>query len=233
MRRLGIVAIGLALMVGIVVGGMVGNPFGASSQRTSAAGAAASVTQQAEITLMADYLTSLEAAAGGEYAGGSIASAAIDTSTFPVGTSFTFNVTGMEVYNNTHCFRLARAIAWGSWEAVAGSEVCASGPSANQYFALHSGPLTLPSGENIYVFQWKHVSGTGSVALGKVHVLAQWTEPYAVGGFAELPAVAGTGTSGMGGATYAVLAGAAAGVLAFAVLATLSIRRGRGRGRPV
>jgi hypothetical protein len=33
----------------------------------------------------------------------------------------------------------------------------------------------------------------------------------------------------MGGATYAVLAGAAAGVLAFAVLATLSVRRWRGR----
>jgi hypothetical protein len=29
----------------------------------------------------------------------------------------------------------------------------------------------------------------------------------------------------MGGATYAVLAGTAAGVLAFAVLATLSVRR--------
>ena len=32
-----------------------------------------------------------------------------------------------------------------------------------------------------------------------------------------------------GGATYAVLAGAAAGVLAFAVLATLSVRRRWGR----
>jgi hypothetical protein len=51
---------------------------------------------------------------------------------------------------------------------------------------------------------------------------------YAVGGIAELPALAGpAGTSGMGGATYAVLAGAAAGVLAFAVLATLSVKRWR------
>jgi hypothetical protein len=48
---------------------------------------------------------------------------------------------------------------------------------------------------------------------------------YAVGGFAEMPAVAGSdGTHGMGSATYAVLAGAAAGVLAFAVLATLSVK---------
>jgi hypothetical protein len=51
---------------------------------------------------------------------------------------------------------------------------------------------------------------------------------YAVGGFAELPPLAGpAGTSGMGGATYAVLA--AAGVLAFVVLATLSVRRWRVR----
>jgi hypothetical protein len=33
----------------------------------------------------------------------------------------------------------------------------------------------------------------------------------------------------VGGATYAVLAGAAAGVLAFAVLATLSVKRRRVR----
>ena len=52
---------------------------------------------------------------------------------------------------------------------------------------------------------------------------------FSVGGIAELPALAGTGGSGMGGATYAVLAGAAAGVLAFAVLATLSVKRRRAR----
>jgi hypothetical protein len=51
--------------------------------------------------------------------------------------------------------------------------------------------------------------------------------PVSVGGIAELPAIAGKGASGMGGATYAVLAGAAAGVLAFAVLATLSVKRRR------
>ena len=45
----------------------------------------------------------------------------------------------------------------------------------------------------------------------------------AVGGFAQLPAVAGSN----GGATYAVLAGAAAGVLALAVLATLTVKRSR------
>jgi len=51
--------------------------------------------------------------------------------------------------------------------------------------------------------------------------------PPPVGGIAELPAVAGpSGGSGVGSATYAVLASAAAGVLAFAVLATwLATRR--------
>jgi len=50
--------------------------------------------------------------------------------------------------------------------------------------------------------------------------------PSPVGGIAELPALAGPpGGSGGGSATYAVLAGAAAGVLAFAVLATLSVKR--------
>jgi len=54
-----------------------------------------------------------------------------------------------------------------------------------------------------------------------------------VGGVAELPPLDGmtlessgtSGTGSMGGATYAVLAGAAAGVLAFAVLATLAVKR--------
>jgi hypothetical protein len=49
-----------------------------------------------------------------------------------------------------------------------------------------------------------------------------------VGGIAELPSLAsapGTGTSRMGGTTYAVLAGAVAGMLAFAVLATLTVKR--------
>jgi hypothetical protein len=79
--------------------------------------------------------------------------------------------------------------------------------------------------------QFKSVKGGGAVtavywslADGSVFV-----QGGSVGGFAELPAVAETGASGMGGATYAVLAGAAAGVLAFAVLATLAVRRWRVR----
>ena len=48
----------------------------------------------------------------------------------------------------------------------------------------------------------------------------------------KTPALAsgpGAATTGMGSASYAVLAGAAAGVLAFAVLATLSVKRLRVR----
>ena len=56
------------------------------------------------------------------------------------------------------------------------------------------------------------------------------TGPSVVGGIAELPPLASApGGAGMGGTTYAVLAGAAAGVLAFAVLATLSVKRWRVR----
>jgi Zn-dependent M28 family amino/carboxypeptidase len=46
-----------------------------------------------------------------------------------------------------------------------------------------------------------------------------------VGGIAEPPDLASTGASGMGSGTYAVLVGAAAGVLAFAVLGTLAAKR--------
>jgi hypothetical protein len=76
----------------------------------------------------------------------------------------------------------------------------------------------------------------GDIALGESNNLSYWDYFWydvfpstAVGGIAELPAVAGTGAPGMGGATYAVMAGAAAGVLAFAVLASLSVRRWRVR----
>ena len=67
-------------------------------------------------------------------------------------------------------------------------------------------------------------------AIILVQDIVRLPDPDSVGGIAELPAVAGTGGgSGMGGATYAVLAGAAAGVLAFAVLAGLSVKRRRVR----
>jgi hypothetical protein len=62
-------------------------------------------------------------------------------------------------------------------------------------------------------------------------LVAAWlwcvTSPtYAVGGIAELPALAGpSGTSGLGGATYAVLAGAAAGAVVIAAGAWYARRR--------
>jgi hypothetical protein len=68
------------------------------------------------------------------------------------------------------------------------------------------------------------VRTNGTVACWGRNDYGQASPPVAVGGIAELPALAGTGGSGMGGTTYAVLAGAAAGVLAFAVLATLSVK---------
>ena len=65
-----------------------------------------------------------------------------------------------------------------------------------------------------------YVTGAGNNNAFKI------TAPLPVGGIAEFPAVAGpAGTSGMGSGTYAVLAGGAAGVLAFAVLGTLAVKR--------
>jgi len=73
-------------------------------------------------------------------------------------------------------------------------------------------------------------------STGQVGLLAHASRAYfddvtvwlnnPVGGFGEFPPLAGpAGTSGRGSATYAVLAGAAAGVVAFAVVATLSVKR--------
>ncbi len=53
--------------------------------------------------------------------------------------------------------------------------------------------------------------------------------PSVVGGIAEHPAVVAMGTSGTGSSTYAVLVGAAAGVLAFAVLGILTAKRRGGQ----
>jgi len=80
--------------------------------------------------------------------------------------------------------------------------------------------VVLDTSHNVYV--------TGA-SSDNDYTTIKYTQAAAVGGIAELPAVAETGTSGMGSTTYAVLAGAAAGVLAFAVLATLSVKRWRVR----
>ena len=172
MKQLIIAAVGLALVVGIIVGGMVGNPFGASAQRTSAAA-----------------------------------------------------VTGSGCYTNWNdatCAPGFTAVSTGVWTAAGlnqgpGGLICAEAKPSGLY---SSAP-----------FLSKTYSPDGmahEVANEPCAICCATGSPSAVGGIAQLPAVAGApgaSASGMGGATYAVLAGAAAGVLAFVVLATLSLRR--------
>jgi len=180
MKRLAIAAVGLALVVGIVVGGMVNNLFGASAPRTSAASAS--------------------------------------------GTGCYTN------WNSADCAAGYTPVSTGEWTGV---WVNASGVPGTGTL-ICAAPKTVDYPEyNMGFVSWNKGGEFGlHVVSDEPCAICCGTATYAVGGFAELPALAGapgTGTSGMGGATYAVLAGAAAGVLAFAVLATLSVKRWRVR----
>jgi len=174
MKQLGIVAVGLALVVGIVVGGVVGNLFGATAQRTSAAAA--------------------------------------------TGTGCYTN------WNSADCAAGWTAVSTGVWTAVSlvptmGWLECVQQLATN----VTNGDLSLVADQYSGNLERTDVQNLPCA-------ICCATGPSVVGGFAELPALAGpTGTSGMGSTTYAVLAGAAAGVLAFAVLATLSVKRWRVR----
>jgi len=165
MKRLVIAPAGLALVVGILVGVIVGNLFGASAQRTSAAA-----------------------------------------------------VTGSGCYtnwNSADCAPGWTAVSTGEWTVLtawsSGNVVCASPKE---------------QAASSQTFESSTVNGYSHSVSHEPCAICCGAATYAVGGFAELPALAGpAGGSGMGRATYAVLAGAAAGVLAFAVLATLSVKR--------
>jgi hypothetical protein len=174
-RRLGIVAVGLALVVGVVVGGVVGNPFGASAPRTSAAA-----------------------------------------------------VTGSGCYtnwNSADCAAGYEAVSAGEWTAI--EILDASGPVVGSAFICAAPKSLNVASGGVYADSDTSLQEDGFHRTNhEPCAICCATGPSVVGGIAELPAVAGSnGTSGMGSATYAVLAGAAAGVLAFVVLATLALKR--------
>jgi len=137
-------------------------------------------------------------------------------------------VTGSGCYtnwNSADCAPGFTAVSTGTWTVLsfsapfsAAGPICA-GPKALDYL-IGIGPQLISTSASL-VNQNAHTVYDEPCAI-----CCATGSPSAVGGIAELPALAGpAGGSGMGRATYAVLAGAAAGVLAFAVLATLSVKR--------
>jgi hypothetical protein len=229
MKRLAIAAVGLALVVGIVVGGMVGNPFDGKASASTAAqqreDQIAVVADGAHGIDLVDADWALVPAAAGDL--GTLM-VALDPADYPANSTFrletvslVFGGGGASVSGCVRLFDMTEGAP------VSGTEVCHTVPPDQLETALlRSEPVALASGEHVYTLQDKVTPEGGYfVSLASARVIVEWTGSYAVGGIAELPAVAGTGTSGMGSATYAVLAGAAAGVLAFAVLATLSVKR--------
>lgn len=218
MRRLVIAALGLALAVGAIVGSIGMFTFGGPSRSAGAA----TLNRQAEITLFAVQNLSFDGNAGMEYRSTYVLTT-IDTTKFPNGSTFTFNVGGQSANLGSHCFRLVEWLGGSEFTPVSGSEVCTAGDG--NPFTLKSGPLTLPAGEHGYSFEWKNVSAgyDDGCGVGTIRVLADWTELSAVGGIAEAPSLAPTSGPGLGGATYPVLGAVA--VLAITVVAATSVKK--------
>jgi hypothetical protein len=220
MKRLIIAAVGLALVVGIIVGGMVGNPLEGKASASTAAGQ----QREDQVILSASPLGLPFSDWGFLTPPTVVPYLAVDTADYPGNSTFRFEAVLWINESSTGCARLFDLT---DGTVVSGTELCHTTGQSAESVRLRSEPMDLPSGEQEYSLQGWYSGGGGGVLVSRV--IVEWTGPSAVGGFAELPALAGTGASGMGGATYAVLAGAAAGVLAFAVLATLSVKRRRVR----
>jgi hypothetical protein len=208
MKRLAIVAVGLALVVGIGVGGIVGNPFGYKASASTAAVGGRLIELG---TIQVPPQTT------GEYSMMDVRDCAQLYAMF-------------QASDNLQPGTLAGGTFWtspdgskrvGATQVNGGAAAAIDGVSTLSVAMLERPPYVQPSVWN----------GPTTITTNVTGWLWCVTSPsYAVGGFAELPPLAGPpGGSGMGGATYAVLAGAAAGVLAFAVLATLSVKRRRVR----
>jgi len=200
MRRLVIAAVGLALVVGIVVGGMVANPFGRSAP-ASAAGVGGRIISLGTLTAVPT-------------------SAVVD---YPmVDVQDCAEITVMAQGSTDGIF------GWAPWYiSPDGTKRIGAGVWTNSVQANVDGLLTASA---TVEGRYEYIQPRVQNGVLQVQDITAWlwcaTSPsYAVGGIAELPALAGTGGPGTGGTTYAVLVGAAAGVLAFAVLATLTVKR--------
>jgi hypothetical protein len=210
MRRLGIVAVGFALVVGILVGSLLGNPFdGKASASTAAVGgrliSLGTLTWDPSVSAWTSPMVDVSDCLSMKLMARAPQSETSDLHadwflTSPEGAA------RIPIGFGEYALQDISNIPIDGFHTYIGAVLWVPLPYA-QFF------LTADPGATVTAWVWCATS----------------SEAYAVGGFAELPALAGTGGSGMGGATYAVLAGAAAGVLAFAVLATLSVKR-RGVG---
>jgi hypothetical protein len=206
----------LAIVFGLL-GGLLG--MVAFNELSGRAGATGSVTEQAEVVVAVDggfqwqgwdetYLSSRSNIT------------TIDTTKFPSGTTFTFNVTAMEsTDDSSHCMRLAEVTPPpNTLNPVSGSEVCTPLSMSGEIVALQSGPLTLSSGNHMYMLQVKEASGDGWFDYGVARVVAEWQDyPPPVGGIAVLPNLSNS---------YLVVAG-----LAALMLLAFSARYARRRGR--
>jgi len=204
MRRLGIVTVGLALVVGIVVGGIVGNPFdGRASATTAAVGGRLIELGTQTVGPGESYLSPMVQAAD---------CAQMDLMAWSP-TEPPLERLDMD-YLYTSPDGTTRIMADGLMQngTSAAGEATVSKAVSGPWPYVQFDVTTEPPDTTADITAW---------------IWCATSPSYAVGGIAELPALAGTDGSGMGGATYAVLAGAAAGVLAFAVLATLSVKRRR------
>jgi len=200
MRRVAIAAVGLALVMGIIVGGMVGNPFGRSAP-ASAAGVGGRLISLGTLTAVPT-------------------TAVVD---YPiVDVQDCAEITAMGQGSTDGVF------GWAPWYiSPDGTRSIGGSVWTNPVQASVDGLMTASA---TVMGRYEYIQPRVQNGVEHVQDITLWlwcaTSPsYAVGGIAELPALAGAGGSGMGGTTYAVLAGAAAGVLAFAVLATLAVKK--------
>ncbi|MGD0115995.1 MAG: hypothetical protein ABSC13_08345 [Dehalococcoidia bacterium] len=225
MKRLIIAAGGLALVGGIIIGGMVGNPFG----RSSAANAQTDTpTPYVAGTATAAALTATAAASSTTPTPNATGIAATETAQVPTKTPTNTPVpVGSGCYTNWNdatCATGWTAVSTGVWTVLGtassvtfGTLICAQAKAENNAFELSvvSDTRNNPSGSHTVQDEPCAICCGIAAAAGS---------PSVVGGVAESPDLA-TRTGGMGGGTYAVL-GAVGGVLAITVAGTVVKRRG-------
>jgi hypothetical protein len=202
MKRLAIAATGLALVVGILVGVIVGNSFGRSAP-ASAAGVGGRLINLGTIQIPPHT--------NGEYSLVDVRDCASLYGMFQAAEALSDGGLGTAWFNTSP----------DGTTRVGAYNVTAASPDLDGHSTLST--WSTPPAPYIQPLVFNNSQTMTANVTGWLWCA---TSPsYAVGGIAELPALAGTGGSGVGGATYAVIAGAAAGVLAFVALATLSAKR--------